>query len=100
MARTVWEEVYRAKPMNGFAQSFLVLCFWVWGFAGFAMVFLQFASTMAKTSEGVGVGSSSFLAAIALVWVGGLVFFGLGALLAGPNFKLVQAIPHDIQLER
>jgi hypothetical protein len=43
----------------------------------------------------VGVGSSSFLAALAVVWIGGMVFFGLGALVAGSNFNVVQRASED-----
>jgi hypothetical protein len=53
---------------------------------------MQLAEMMSKLKEGVGVGSSSFLAASAVVWIGGMVFFGLGALIAGSNFNVGQRL--------
>jgi hypothetical protein len=37
--------------------------------------------SLALASWLIGVGSSSFVSAVALVWIGGMVFFGLGSLL-------------------
>ena len=59
------------------------------------MVIIDLTELMGKLKDGVGVGSSSFLAAIAVVWIGGMVFFGMGALIAGSNFNLLQRVQAD-----
>jgi hypothetical protein len=53
--------------------------FVVWGgFGLFANLFLGIGSLLAPS---VGVGTSAYVSAMALVWIGGMLFFGLGSLL-------------------
>lgn len=85
-----WAEVYQINPRSVGGRAFLAMLFWLWGIAGFFIVIVDALDTMSKLQSGVGVGQSSFLAAIATVWIGGMVFFGLGALLAGGNMEVVQ----------
>jgi hypothetical protein len=73
----------------------LGLLFWIWGFGGFTLVIVDMVELMSKLKEGVGVGSSSFLAAIAVVWIGGMVLFGMGALITGSKFNLMQRVQED-----
>jgi hypothetical protein len=50
---------------------------------------------MSKLQTGVGVGQSSFLAALAVVWIGGMVFFGLGSIIAGSDMDVMQRTADD-----
>src|ERR1700736_5251240 len=75
-----WEEVYQINGSLSGIRFLLGLLFWIWGLGGFPLVIVDMLELMGKLKEGVGVGSSSFLAAIAVVWIGGMVFFGMGAL--------------------
>jgi hypothetical protein len=63
----------------GRSAFLLALLFWIWGIYGFALIAIQASEVFGKLKDGVGVGSSSFLAAIAVGWIGGMVFFGLGS---------------------
>ena len=90
-----WEEVYQINGSLSGVRFLMGSLFWIWGLAGFALVLIQLTEMMSKLKKGVGVGSSSFLAALAVVWIGGMVFFGLGALVAGSNFNVVQRASED-----
>jgi hypothetical protein len=90
-----WEEVYQINGSLGGVRFLLGFLFWIWGLGGFTLVIVDMLEVMGKLKEGVGVGSSSFLAAIAVVWIGGMVFFGMGALIAGSKFNLMQRVPED-----
>jgi hypothetical protein len=90
-----WEEVYQINGSLSGIRFLLGLLFWVWGLGGFALVIVDMLELMSKLKEGVGVGSSSFLAAIAVVWIGGMVFFGMGALIAGSKFNLMQRVQDE-----
>lgn len=59
------------------------------------LVLVDAAETMSKLQTGVGVGQSSFLAAIAVVWIGGMVFFGIGSLLANGDMDVMQRAADD-----
>ncbi|MCP3383205.1 hypothetical protein NLM31_22825 [Bradyrhizobium sp. CCGUVB4N] len=89
-SRQQWNEVYLINTRRVVGRNFLAVLFWLWGIAGFFVVIVDALDTMSKLQSGVGVGQSSFLAAIAVVWIGGMVFFGLGALLAGSDMEVVQ----------
>lgn len=90
-----WEEVYQINGSLSSVRFLLGLLFWIWGSGGFAVVILDMTELMSKLKDGVGVGSSSFLAAIAVVWIGGMLFFGMGALIASTNFNLLQRVQED-----
>ena len=85
-----WEEVYQINGSLSGIRFLMGAMFWIWGILGFMLVLFQLTSMMSKLKDGVGVGSSSFLTALAAVWIGGMVFFGLGALIAGASFTVVQ----------
>lgn len=51
--------------------------FVIWGGLGLLINTFNFISMLAPS---IGVGSSSFVSAMALIWIGGMVFFGLGSL--------------------
>ena len=57
-------------------KTFLLVLFWLWGIIGFLGCIGQFAGL----GTTIGVGASSYLSACALLWIGGLLLFGLGAI--------------------
>src|SRR3954449_11697731 len=89
-SRQRWDEIYQINQRTRGMRFVLAMLFWLWGIAGFAVIIFDAADTMSKLQTGVGVGQSSFLAALAVVWIGGMVFFGIGALLAGSDMEVVQ----------
>jgi hypothetical protein len=90
-----WEQIYRIDGSTGGIRLLMGALFWIWGLGGFALVLTDLSELFGKLREGVGVGSSSFLAAIGVVWIGGMVFFGLGALIASANFNMMQRVQDD-----
>jgi uncharacterized membrane protein YhaH (DUF805 family) len=95
-SRQKWDEVYQIDSRTSGARFLLAILFWLWGIAGFFLIIVDAAETMSKLQTGVGVGQSSFLAALAVVWIGGMVFFGVGSLLAGNDMDVRQrAIADD-----
>jgi len=44
-------------------------------------------------SGSIGVGTSAYLAATSLIWIGGMVLFGIGALLARMDFDGERPLP-------
>jgi hypothetical protein len=53
--------------------------FAAWGGIGFLANLVNLLSLFTSTS--VGVGTSAYAGAIALIWIGGMLLFGLGSLL-------------------
>jgi hypothetical protein len=56
------------------------VCFVLWGVLGFVVASVSILGMLASTS--VGVGTSAYVAAGMLYWIGGMAFFGLGDLIA------------------
>jgi hypothetical protein len=73
-----WEQTFRIQNSPGTVRNFLGLLFWVWGVGGLVGVGGSFAGLVGA----VGVGTSSYLSAAGLLWIGGMVLFGMGALLS------------------
>jgi hypothetical protein len=94
-SRRKWDEVYQINSRASGLRFLLALLFWLWGIVGFLVILLDAADTMSKLQTGVGVGQSSFLAAVAVVWIGGMVFFGLGSLLGGGDMNVMQKSTDD-----
>jgi len=61
------------------------VCFWIWGILGLLFNTLNF---LAATGT-VGVGTSAYNSMGMLYWIGGMILFGAGGLLAssGYDFK-------------
>ncbi len=57
--------------------------FFLWGIVGFLFNLISLVSMLAPI--GVGVGTSAYVAAGALIWIGGMIFFGLGSLITVPR---------------
>jgi hypothetical protein len=78
-----WEETFRINAIGRGARGFCSVIFWIWGLGGLVVVGFEFMST--PTS--VGVGTSSYIAAQSIYWLGGMVLFGLGALIGHSRFQ-------------
>lgn len=73
-----WEQTFRLRSHQGVGRQFLSLLFWLWGLVGL----LFNAVTLMGLTGSIGVGTSAYLTATTLVWIGGMLLFGLGALLS------------------
>jgi hypothetical protein len=77
-----WERTFRLRSHHGAGRGLLTFVFWFWGIIGL----LFNAGTLFGLTGSIGVGTSALLAASALIWIGGMVLFGIGALLARTDF--------------
>lgn len=77
-----WERTFRLRSQQGTGRGLLTSLFWLWGVVGL----LFNAGTLFGLTGSIGVGTSALLAASALIWIGGMVLFGIGALLAHTDF--------------
>lgn len=77
-----WERTFRLRSHHGVSKGFLAVLFWLWGVVGL----LFNAGTLFGLTGSIGVGTSALLAATALIWIGGMLLFGIGALLAHTDF--------------
>ncbi|MET4258464.1 hypothetical protein ABIC09_003409 [Bradyrhizobium sp. S3.12.5] len=77
-----WERTFRLRSHHGASRGFLIVLFWLWGVVGL----LFNAGTLFGLTGSIGVGTSALLAASALIWIGGMLLFGVGALLAHMDF--------------
>ena len=72
--------------ISGNAHQVLSVFFWLWGVVGFFINALFFLSIPSS----VGVGTSAYIAACLLFWIGGMLFFGLGALVSGGRYNFIR----------
>jgi hypothetical protein len=70
-----WERTFRLRSHYGASKGFLAVLFWLWGVVGL----LFNAGTLFGLTGNIGVGTSAYLTATCLVWIGGMVLFGVGA---------------------
>lgn len=54
--------------------------FYMWGLFGFLGNLVN-ALSMTTATGGVGVGTSAYVGTMALIWIGGMLFFALGSML-------------------
>lgn len=80
--RVYWDQTFRLRSRTGLGRGLLTILFWLWGIVG---LLLNAGSLLGLTGS-IGVGTSAYLAASALIWIGGMILFGLGALLAHNDF--------------
>jgi hypothetical protein len=80
--KSEWEQTFRLRSQQGTGRGLLSVLFWLWG--GVGLVFN--AGTLLGFTGSIGVGTSAYLAASTLVWIGGMVLFGIGALLSHSDF--------------
>jgi hypothetical protein len=90
-SRPKWETYFRLRGRQGAGRGFLGLLFWLWGVVG---LFFNAGSLMGLTGS-VGVGTSAYLTATSLIWIGGMVLFGIGAVLANSDFDGERPLPQD-----
>ncbi|MGY3409535.1 YpbF family protein [Bradyrhizobium sp. 187] len=77
-----WDRTFRLRSQQSTGRGLLACLFWLWGVVGL----LFNAGTLFGLTGSIGVGTSALLAASALIWIGGMVLFGIGALLAHTDF--------------
>ena len=69
------------KPVDDISvRTILVWIFGVWGVVGLIFSLVNYSSAMQATS--IGVGTTAYLMVGLLLWIGGMVLFGVGALIA------------------
>ncbi len=68
---------------SGQAGRILAICFFVWGVIGLIVAALKIVTL----PVGTGVAETSYLTAAFLVWIGGMILFGLGAILVGSGWR-------------
>lgn len=86
-----WEQSFRLRSHHGASRGFLTVLFWLWGGVGL----LFNAGTLMGLTGSVGVGTSAYLTATALIWIGGMVLFGMGALLSQNDFDGERPLAED-----
>jgi hypothetical protein len=86
-----WERTFRLRSNQSSGHGVLTVFFWSWGLIG---LFYNGGALMSLTGS-VGIGKSAFLSASALVWIGGMVLFGIGALLEHNDFDGERPIQED-----
>jgi hypothetical protein len=59
----------------------LMIAFWAWGAIGLLIVLLDFGSLPSD----VGVGTSAYMIVVEMIWIGGMLLFGVGALFLPPR---------------
>ncbi|MFK4654215.1 hypothetical protein ABIF97_004149 [Bradyrhizobium japonicum] len=80
-------------------RGFLSAFFLPWGVIGL----LFNAGTLFGLTGSVGVGTSAYLTATTLIWIGGMALFGMGALLSHNDFDGERPLPEgtgDIRITR
>jgi hypothetical protein len=86
-----WEETFRINALTRGGRGFCSVMFWIWGLGGLFLIGSEFVSI----PSGVGVGTSSYIAAQGVYWLGGMVLFGLGTLLDTQDFSGVRPKAKD-----
>ena len=86
-----WAESFRLESAVGGGRGFLTVLFWFWGGAGMVLL----GASIGGLTGSIGVGTSAYLTAMCLFWIGGMVLLGIGALLARSDFSAVKQIEED-----
>jgi len=69
-------------------EGSMSVIFWIWGILG---LLINGLSWLTLTGN-VGVGTSAYMAAGMLLWIGGMVLFGLGAVIIAIKRPSVDAV--------
>ena len=77
-----WDQTFRLQSHQGAGRGLLTVLFWFW--RGIGLVY-NAGSLMGLTGS-IGVGTSAYLAATTSIWIGGMLLFGIGALLSHNEF--------------
>ncbi|MET4601088.1 hypothetical protein ABIB90_000539 [Bradyrhizobium sp. JR4.1] len=86
-----WERTFRLRSHHTIAKGFLSAAFWLWGIVGL----LFNAGTLFGLTGSVGIGTSAYLTASSLIWIGGMMLFGIGALLSHNDLDGERPLPSD-----
>jgi hypothetical protein len=86
-----WERTFRLRSNQSSGRGLLSGLFWLWGLVGL----IYNAGTLMGLTGSIGMGTSTYLAATALIWIGGMVLFGFGALLSNTDFDGERQIEED-----
>jgi hypothetical protein len=62
-----WEETFRVNAIGRAGRGICSVMFWLWGLGGLVLIGSEFMSV----PSGVGVGTSSYIAAQTVYWLGG-----------------------------
>jgi hypothetical protein len=68
-------------------EASMTVIFWIWGILG---LLINGVSWLSLTGN-VGVGTSAYMAAAILLWIGGMVLFGFGAVISAINGRSMEA---------
>jgi hypothetical protein len=82
------EQTFRFRSHPSFVRELLVFLFWVWGVLG-----LLFNGSSVMGLTGSAGGGAAYLTATSLIWIGGMLLFGIGALLSHLDYDGVR--PRD-----
>ena len=96
------DQTIELRRVDSGARTALAICFFLWGGIGFFVALASVMGTWLGLSRGLGR-PANITMGIEL-WIGGLILFGLGALLAGATYVTpprsivpVSMPPHQIQ---
>jgi hypothetical protein len=87
-----WEPTFRLRSHQGAGRGFLSVLFWLWGIVG---LLFNAGSLMGLTGS-IGVGTSAYFAATSLIGIGGMLLFGIGALLSHNDFNGERPAPQNV----
>jgi hypothetical protein len=66
------------------------ILFYLWGGLGFFLNLLNLLVMIVfSSSVAIGIGTASYPSAVTMLWIGGTLFFGLGAILQRPTDALL-----------
>jgi hypothetical protein len=77
------------QSQNSGGRIFLAVAFWLWGGVGLLINTLNFLTL----SGSIGVGTSAYMAAGLLFWIGGMVLFGIGSLILSSSYDFRRPNP-------
>jgi len=71
-----------------------MMAFWAWGAIGLLVVLSDFSSL----PHDVGVGTSAYMIVVEMIWIGGMLLFGVAALFLPPKslpMAIIQRLPRE-----
>lgn len=77
-----WENTFRLRGHASGAKGVLAILFWMWGIPGLIMN----SANLLLLKGNVTVEISTYLSAATLIWIGGMILFGVGALIMRGHF--------------
>jgi hypothetical protein len=83
-----WETSALIDAEEGVLTTLCKVLFTIWALAGLLLNGIYFMSL----PPGVGVGTSAYVAAATLFWIGGMVMFGFGALITGGSLHFKRPV--------